>query len=55
MAAVYSIDLFEETVELASTDDDSYEKQNIQSTTKELTNWYVSNIEQQNNKYVLYC
>ena len=45
MAAIYSMDLFEESVEPARTDDASDEKLNVQSTTKELTNWYVSNIK----------
>ena len=42
---MYSMDLFEGSVEPAKTDDKFNEEQNVQSTTKELANWYVSNIK----------
>ncbi len=50
MAAIYSMDLFEESGEPAKTDDDSKDEQNVQSTTKQVANWYVSNIIWWNNK-----
>ena len=45
MADLFSMDLFDESFEPAETSDDSKEEQNVQSTTKELANWYVYDIK----------